>query len=107
MKVWPIISYFRQVDHLLVVKTFLKNDLESHGILFSEVYRLECIRHISSDEDYSCGFVGFLHLIFQLNGSSQLLGSQVELYILCLLQVVSFKDLQSSEICLIESWQSR
>ena len=63
---------------------------------------MECTRPISSDEDYSCDFVGFLCLIVRLNGSSQLLGSQVELHILNPLQVVSFRDLQSSEIRLIE-----
>ena len=94
--------YFRQVDHLLMVKMLLKSDPKSLGILFIEDFRLKCVRHMSSNEDHSYGFVRFFCLIVRLNGSSQLLGSEVELQILYSLQVVSSKDLQNSEIKLIE-----
>jgi len=106
MEVLPIMSSFLQVDYFLVVKMLLKSDPESPVILFSEIFHLECVRHhtqiMSLDEDHICGFVRFLRLIVRLSGFSQLLDSQVKLHIFYPLQVVSFRDLQSSEIQLIE-----
>jgi len=98
----PIMPCFRQVDHLLMVKTLLKSDPESPEILFSEVFRLECVKHMSSNEDHSCDFIRFFCFIIRFNGNSQLLGNQVELHILHPFQVVSSRDLQSSEIQLIK-----
>ncbi|KAM2518280.1 hypothetical protein PS1_033091 [Malus domestica] len=95
-----VMSYFRQEDVFLVIKTINQSDPQCLWILFSKVLGFQEVMNMSLDEDHGSGFLSFANRVVRLifNGGTQILCSEVEFHILDPLEVVPFSDLQNGKV---------